>query len=124
PLRPRLQSSGVRPRLRPVVADYAVPRRDATFAAAHEHVLAEDALELGRERRQSGPGPLVRGVRLELDEEVALVLECVPQEEVLRLGVRTRSPRFAPRLCIADLHHAYLPTLVDESSLSDGHYIA
>src|SRR5205807_1499208 len=85
-------------RLGPVVVDHGVPRRVAPLAAAHELVLAGDAFEPRAQLLERRPRALVRRVRLELDAEVALVLERVPQEEVLGFGVRVRSrARPSPR---------------------------
>src|SRR5579875_1152312 len=105
--------------LRPVVVDHRVPRRVAPLAAADEHVLAEDPLEPRRERGEGGPRPLVRRVGLELDPEVALLLERVPQEEVLRLGVRARSPRPWVEPRVPDLDDAVLRPVVEEARVPD-----
>jgi hypothetical protein len=69
-------------------------------------VLAEDALELGRQRRERRARPLVSRVRLELHSQVALRLERVLHQEQLRLGVRTRPPRRPRQPGVADLEHA------------------
>jgi hypothetical protein len=71
-------------------------------------VLPVDPFELGGDRRQRRSSPLVLGVRLELDAQRAGVLERVPQEQVLRLGVRARAPggRVQPR--VPDLQPAVL----------------
>src|SRR5262249_49352310 len=103
----------------PVVVDHGVPRGVAPFAAADEHVLAEDALELRRERRERRPRPLIRGIRLELDPEVALVLEGAPHQEVLRLLVRAGPPRLRSEPRVADLHDAVVGAVVEEARVAD-----
>src|SRR5436190_514112 len=89
----------------PLVVDHGVPGRVAALAAADEHVLAEDTLELSRQRRECRPRPVVARIRLELDPEVALVLERVLHQEQLRLGVRAGPPRLRREPRVADLEH-------------------
>src|SRR5436189_3693209 len=71
---------------RPVVVDHGVPRRVAALAAADEHVLAEDALELRRQGGEGGARAIVAGVGLELHPQESLVLERVLHQQELRLG--------------------------------------
>src|SRR6476469_5880778 len=105
--------------LRPVVVDHRVPGRVTPLAAAHELVLTRDALERRAHLLERGTRALVQGVRLELDAEVPLVLERVPQKEVLRLGVRVRPPgaRVEPR--VPDLDHAVFRPVVEEARVPD-----
>src|SRR5262249_55471352 len=56
------------------------------------HVLAEDALELRRERGQRSPRALVPRIRLELDPHTAEALEGMLQHEQLRLDVGAGAP--------------------------------
>ena len=56
-------------------------------------MLAVDPLELRGQRGQGGAGALVPRVGLELDPQAAERLERVPEQQVLRLGVRTGAPR-------------------------------
>src|SRR3954451_20457273 len=67
----------------PVVVDHRVPGRVPALTAADDHVLAVDALELGRQRRQRPPRALVLRVGLELDAATPELLEGVSQQEVL-----------------------------------------
>src|SRR6478736_6598944 len=105
--------------LRPVVVDHRVPGRVTPLAAAHELVLTRDALERRAHLLERGTRALVQGVGLELDAEVPLVLERVPQEEVLRLGVRVRPPgaRVEPRVPYLD--HAVFRPVVEEARMAD-----
>src|SRR5439155_14722796 len=66
------------------------------------------ALESGGQGLERGPGPLVERVRLELDPHAAEPFEGVLQQEVLRLGIRARSP-CSPRVPrVSDLETAML----------------
>src|SRR3990170_6789318 len=82
----------VRPHCGPFLVEDAVPGRVASDAAADEHVLAMDALELRRQRRHRAAGALIAGVRLQLDPEAAEPLEGVLEHQQLRLDVHTRPP--------------------------------
>src|SRR3712207_6729273 len=89
---PRESASQVRSDLWPLVVDDAVVSRVAAAVAVHDHVLAEDALEPRRERRESGPGPLVTRVGLELDAHATEVTEGVLEHQQLGLDVRACPP--------------------------------
>ena len=86
----------------------------------HEHVLAVDALERGREAGERRAGPLVEGVRLELDPPAAEDVERVLQLQELGLGVRAGAPgrRREPRP--ADLEAPVLRPQRQEAGRSDG----
>src|SRR5437763_15484145 len=119
PFRPGQPLFKARLHPRPVVVDDGVPRRVSPLAAAHQHVLAEHALELGRERGQRGPRARVRRLRLELDAEVALVLERMLQEEVLRLGIGAARPRVGNEPRIADLDPASVRPVLAVARVAD-----
>src|SRR5829696_922892 len=89
---PRESAPQVRSDLGPLVVDDAVVSRVAVAVPAHDHVLAEGALEPRRERRESGPGPLVTRVGLELDAHATEVTEGVLEHEQLGLDVRAGPP--------------------------------
>src|SRR5207244_3599966 len=105
--------------LGPVVADHGVPRRVAPRAAADELVLPGHALERRAHLLEGGTRALVRRVRLELDPEVALVLERVPQKEVLGFGVRVRPPRTRVEPRVPDLDYAVLRPVVEKAGVPD-----
>src|SRR5262249_3865265 len=91
----------------------------APLAAANELVLARDALERRAHLLERGARALVRRVRLELDAEIALVLERVPHEEVLRLRIRVRPPRPRVEPRVPDLDHAVFRPVVHEARVPD-----
>src|SRR6478735_2722570 len=105
---------------RPLVVDDAVPGGVAVLAAAHEHVLAVDALEGCRKARERGPCPLVQRVRLELDATAAEDVEGIVQLEKLGLRVRAGAPgrRCQPRP--ADLEAPVLGPQREEPGRADG----
>ena len=89
--RPRRRSRFART-VGPLVVEHAVPGRVAALAAADEHVLAVDALELRRQRRHRAARALVARVGLQLDAEAAESLEGVLEHQQLRLDVRAGAP--------------------------------
>src|SRR4051812_1901958 len=89
-----------RPHRRPLVVDDRVVRAVARRAAGQDHVLAEDALELGAQRDQGAARALVARVGLELHAAGAERLEGVAQQQQLGLRVDPRPPhgRRVPRV--------------------------
>src|SRR6266545_524542 len=103
----------------PVVVDDRVPGRVANRIGQH-HVLAEDPLERGSDAEECAADAQIPGVRLELDAHYAPAFEGVPQEQVLRLYVRTGSPLRTVEPRPADLGAAVERFDVQISRRADG----
>ena len=104
---------------RPLVVRDRVPGAVAVLAAAHEHVLAVDALERRAHRLHRAARALVARVGLELDTAASPGLEGVAEHQELRLDVDARAPggRVEPRP--ADLDRRVLRPQREEPRRAD-----
>ena len=89
-----------------------------------EHVLAEDSLELGRQRLERAPGLDVPRVGLELDAHAAAALERVLEQQQLRLRVGAAVPGLAREPCVADLDATVLRSEVQEARAAEKRHLA
>jgi hypothetical protein len=82
-------------------------------------VVAQDALEAGRERGQGGARALVTGVGLELDPDAIERLEGVSHHQQLRLDVGAAAPGAQVQPGPADLDHPVGGADVEEAAAAD-----